>query len=273
MFSNWLRERIGAGKRTLTFRSWLMHPDLAEAVARLGFYDCIEFAAEYGNCSEDLLSHLARAVLAGAAKSISGHILSTMIKVPLHDAQRLAFLANRSGIPNVLFADCQTVDDVRSCVQAVRPQLPGNPRGQGISPGRQIGYGYWGDPRDFIAIQNEAVIALMVEKPGMMDILEELPSIKGWDMLQFGPADMAIAMGYNDPDHREVKAAETRLIDFSIQHNIPIRVEINSPDQAQRYLEKGIQHFALGVDILMLLNGITDSAREMDRWISAFDKG
>jgi len=69
---------------------------------------------------------------------------------------------------------------------------------------RGAGYGVGATPADWAKNMDEVVIAIMIEKKGAIENLEEILSVKGVDMVQFGPADYSISIGkpgqVRDPD-------------------------------------------------------------------------
>ena len=48
---------------------------------------------------------------------------------------------------------------------------------------------------EYVEAMDDAVIALMIEKKGAVDNLEEVLSVKGIDMVQFGPGDYSMSIG------------------------------------------------------------------------------
>ena len=69
-------------------------------------------------------------------------------------------------------------------------------------------------------------------------------------MVQWGPADYAMNIGRaGEFQHPDVKAAEKKVFETCLAKGIPPRAEINSVDQAQRFLDMGVRHFCMGTDI------------------------
>ena len=61
---------------------------------------------------------------------------------------------------------------------------------------RYVGYvGCKASEADVVSWYDEAVVALMIEKKGAVDNLEEILSVEGVDMVQFGPADYSMSIG------------------------------------------------------------------------------
>ena len=72
-------------------------------------------------------------------------------------------------------------------------------------------------------------------------------------MIQWGPSDYAMSIGrpggWYDPDVREV---ERDVLTRSLAAGIQPRAEITEPAEAQRYLDLGVRHFAIGTDTQIL---------------------
>lgn len=70
---------------------------------------------------------------------------------------------------------------------------------------------------------------------------------------------MSIAMDLNHPAHAEVeKEAKSEFYSLGLPTIFP-SIEIGKPEEAKPYLDMGFRHFALGVDMLLLLHAMTDS--------------
>jgi 2-keto-3-deoxy-L-rhamnonate aldolase RhmA len=245
MRRNTFRELLNAGKPTIGTHIHSSWPNVIEAVGQTGMFDYIEFVAEYASFDLFLLENLCRAA--------ELHNLSTMIKL---DQQPRAFLAQRSigcGFQSVLFADCRTIDDARECVRAVRPDTPEDGGIHGVGTRRNSYMGYGGTP-DYVQALRDIVVVLMVEKKPFVDNLDQILSeVKGIDMVQWGPADLAMSMGRpGDWYHPDLKQMERDVIKLCQRHNVPMRIEINSPEAAKYYLDLGIKDFCIGTDLMII---------------------
>ena len=66
-------------------------------------------------------------------------------------------------------------------------------------------------------------------------------------MVQFGPSDYCMSLGWNTSEHRqEVAEAERHVIEVALAHGVQPRCEIYSPDQAEKYMAMGVRHFCIG---------------------------
>ena len=244
MRRNKIRELLKADQPTIGTHIHTTWPSIVELIGHTGAYDYVEFVSEYAPFDLYTLENFCRAA--------ELYDMSSMMKV---DQQPRYFLAQRAigaGFQSVLFADCRTVEDARDCVLAVRPDTPEDGGKYGVTMRRNT-YPNYGGGADYIQALNEIVVALMVEKKGTVDHLEEILSSGGIDMVQWGPGDYCMSIGrpgaYSDPDVMEV---ERQVIKTSLKVGVPPRAEINSPEDAKYYMDLGVKHFAIGTDITIL---------------------
>lgn len=248
MQRNKLRELLKAGKPTLGTHLHSSWPAVVEAVGHSGMFDYVEFVAEYAPFDLTSLENLCR-----TAELFN---LSSMIKV---DQEPRKFLAQRgigAGFQSVLFADCRTPDDARECIRAARPDTPEDSGTYGAGF-RRHAYAFYGEPieqaqQKYVQAIRDVVVVLMIEKAGAVEHLEDILSLPGVDMIQWGAADYTISTGrpgqWFSP---ETRAVEKRVFETALRMGVPPRCEINSPDDAKRYLDMGVRHFCIGTDLLV----------------------
>jgi len=100
----------------------------------------------------------------------------------------------------------------------------------------------------------------MIEKKEAVDNLEDIMSVEGIDMVQFGPGDYSLSSGYmGQRSHLKVKEAEIKTIKTAIKKGIKTRVEIRSInfkiEDLQKYVDLGVQDFYLPSDGSIFFNG------------------
>ena len=245
MRRNRFRELLDAGQPTLGTHLLSTWPTLIELVGQTGLYDYIEFTAEYAPFDLHELDNLGRALeLAN---------LGGMMKIEQAQRMHQTMRAIGSGFQSVLFADVRTVDDTVACVRAVRAEAPGSDGLHGVGMRRDVGTVREAGSPAYIKALDEVVVALMIEKRQCVEDLDAILSVKGIDMVQFGPADYAMSIGLAGQwSHPDVVKAESLTIETALRKGIHPRVEIGDPAQAARYQEMGVKHFCLGWDVGIL---------------------
>jgi len=243
MRPNKLRQLLNEGKPSLGTHVICPWPGMVEIVGHSGVFDYIEYVGEYSSFSLEQMDNVGRALDLFPS-------MSSMMKV---EEQTRGFISQRaidSGIQNVLFTDIRSADDARECVRFVRSETPeaGGVHGAGMR--RSVGYVLEGGSKAWTEAMNDVVIALMIEKKGAIEELDEILAVPGVDMVQFGPTDYSISVGKpgqgGDPG---VQADHQKMIERALAVGVHPRIEMGSFEQAKRYMDMGVRHFCVGWDL------------------------
>lgn len=190
--------------------------------------------------------------------------MSGMMKIEQQPRTYLAIRAIGSGIQNVLFADVRTVADVEECVRSVRAETPEFGGLHGVGARRDVRFGEEGGSLAFVQALEDAVVALMIEKKEAVENLDALLSVKGVDMVQFGPADYSMSIGLTGQrTHPRVLEAEKFVIETARKKGIAVRAEPFYAHEAKRYLEMGVKHYCMGTDTGILRNWFKEEGKAM----------
>lgn len=242
-----LRQLLEQGLPSIGTRICSTWPTITEAVASTGKFDYIEFDAEYAPFNEVDLENICR--------TTDLYNMSAMIKI---DFQNRAYVAQRalaSGFQSILFTDHKTAEEVRESLYAIRPDTPQDKGRFGFPTRRWNGYRAYRSQMDFADMLRQTVVAVMIEKTEAMDNIEEICSVPGVDMVQFGPSDYSLNLGWNMREHvSEYKAVEREMIRVALAHGIQPRCEINTVEDAEYYIDLGVKHFCLGDELRNNLN-------------------
>ena len=239
MRENKIRLMLNNKKPTTCSRIWSTWPFFIEAMGATGNFDYVEFVAEYAPYSQIDLENMARAA--------ELHNMGSMIKVDFMNRGFVAQKAVASGFQAILFTDHETADEIRESIRMLKPNTPQDRGMYGTPYRRFIG----GHPRlqqsEHAQRLRDTVIAFMIENETAMNNIEEICSIEGVDMLQFGPTDYSLSVGWNRSERTEdLKAIERKMIGAALKHGKHPRCEIKKPTDAQYYIDLGVRHFSLG---------------------------
>lgn len=240
---NVLRQLMDEGKPTIGTHVHVSWPGIVEVIGHAGTMDYIEFEGEYAPYDLYALENFGRAI------DLFGH-MSAMMKIEQQPRSYLATRAVGSGIQNLLFADVRSPDEAREAVAAARADTPKTKGIAGAGMRRDVGYVIGCGSADYVQALEEGVVALMIEKESCVDQMEEVMSVGGVDMVQFGPADYSMSLGipgqWDDP---RLAATEKRMIETAIKLGIAPRVEIETYEQAKPYIDMGVKDFCMGWDV------------------------
>ncbi len=245
MKDNKLRYLLKNNLPSTATRLWSTWPFYMEALGAIGHFDYAEFVAEYAPFSQADLENLARAA--------ELHDMGTMIKVDFLNSDYVAQKAVAAGFQAILFTDHRTAEQVRASVQAIKPDTPEWGGLYGCPARRFIGTQSHLSQLDHAKRLEEVVLCFMIEKAEAMRNIEEICSVPGVDMVQFGPADYSMSLGFNMRERRpETLEAEREMIRVALRHGVQPRCEIQSVDAAKYYMDLGVRHFCLGDQFYIL---------------------
>lgn len=239
MKENRLRYLLDQGLPSVGTRIWSSWPYITEAVAASGNFDYVEFVAEYAPFTHYDLENICRAA--------ELHNMATMIKVDFQNRAYVAQKAMASGFQAVMLTDHKTADEVKESIYLLRPDTPEDGGRFGYPNRRWIGFQPKNKQMDFAKMVRSTVIAVMIEKKEAMDNIEEICSVPGVDIVQFGPSDYSMSRGWNAGEHvKEHKEAEREMIRVALKHGVQPRCEIFTAEEAKYYTELGVKHFCIG---------------------------
>lgn len=245
MTENRLRRLLNEGKPSVSTRIWSTWPFYTECVGATGNYDYMEFVAEYAPFDQCDLENIARAA--------ELYNMGTMFKADLQNRAYVAQKAVASGFQAINFADHRTADEVRETIAMVKPMTDEIDGLYGCPHRRFISSPLGVSQTEHIKRLNDIVLCFMIEKKAAMDNIEEICAVPGVDMVQFGPSDYCMSRGWDRTGHtEEFKAAERRMIEVALRHGVQPRCEINTPEEAQYYIDLGVRHFSLGDQLAKL---------------------
>lgn len=261
MTENIIRKKLAANECMTATRIWSTWPFYTEAVGATGNFDYIEYVGEYSPYTTLDLENIARAA--------EIHNMGSMMKVDFQNRGYVAQKAIAAGFQAILFADHHTADEVRETIKMVKSDTPEMQGRFGCPSRRFIGTQVYLSQMDHAKRIDETVLAFMIEKKSAMDEIEEICSIPGVDMVQFGPTDYNMSRGRNTVDHlEETKAEERRMIEVALRHGVRPRCEVLKPKDLQYYIDLGVRDFSLGDEFKKLRELWVDEGAQMKEMIS-----
>lgn len=243
MRKNRLRELLNANQPSMGTRLQTQWPTMVEVIGHTKVFDYVEIVAEYAPYSLFSLENMGRAI------DLFDH-MTGMIKVEQESRQHLAVRAIGSGIQNLLFSDIRNATEAEECVKAVRAETPQSGGLHGARHGRDVAIMLEAGTPAFVQALEDSVVALMIEKKEAVENLAAILRVKGVDMVQFGPGDYAMSIGQaGEKRAPAVIEAQKYMIESALKVGIAPRAELNTPAEAEYYLNLGVKHFCLGADV------------------------
>jgi 2-keto-3-deoxy-L-rhamnonate aldolase RhmA len=257
MKRNMLRELLNAGKPTLSTRMLTTSPQTVEIIGYSRAFDFIELLGDYASWTVTDLDNFARTVELFPQ-------MSSMLKVEREPRMFIAQRALGSGIQNLLFADCDSAAEVEECIRYVRPATPKDAGLHGSSMRRNVGYVLEDGSQEWAQAMRNVVVEVMIESAKAFEQLDEILSVKGLDMVHFGPSDYSLSTGkVGQKTSPETKSKNRLVIESALRKSIRPRIVINSYEEAKEYVEMGVRDFCVGNDLGILYQWCSLNGRKM----------
>ena len=262
MRPNHLRQLLNAGKPSIGTHVMVSWPAIIEVAGYTEMIDYVEFVAEYAPYDLYSMENMGRAF--DLFKN-----MSSMIKVEQDHREFVATRGIGSGIQNVLFSDVRSAEEAKKCVATVRAETPQTGGRYGATNRRFSGYvGETWDSLaggvEYVQALEDVVIALMIEKESAVEELESILDVDGIDMVQFGPGDYSMSIGKpGQMNDSKVLEAEEYVIKTALRKNVQPRAEITSPEEAERYLKMGVNHYSIGTDLHVFYQYLKTNAKAL----------
>jgi 4-hydroxy-2-oxoheptanedioate aldolase len=126
---------------------------------------------------------------------------------------------------------------------------------------------------DYVANANRTIITMaMIETRAGLDNLDEILSVEGLDAIYVGPADLALALGYEpqlDPTAGEVLKAIEHIVDRARKKKVVAGIHTGSTANAQKMIRQGFQFVTVSSDVRLLVAKASEVLETMGRGPSA----
>jgi 2-keto-3-deoxy-L-rhamnonate aldolase RhmA len=262
MIRNVLRELLHKDKPTIGTHMNTTSPRVVEAIGAIGKYDYVEFTTLYAPWEWIIR-------LEDMQRAAELYDLGTMVKIDQDPKTYLTQRALQTNANSILVTDCRNAKDVEEAIKAVKPE----PDGIGdIRLGRRMSLAEIGQPDrrqafiEYVRSLDDVVICIMIEKKAAVDNLEEILSVKGVDMIQWGPGDYSLTMraGYDIPPMRSDATwkVERKVMATALKMGVRPRVECEVEDM-QKYIDLGARDFCIGRDTTAYINTWTHEGAEI----------
>ena len=238
MRDNQLRLMLNEGKPTVGTRIWSTWPVITETCASTGIFDYVEFVAEYSPFTQHDLE--------GLAIACELHGIGSMIKVDFQNRFYVAQRALAAGFQAIMWTDHKTAQEVKESLYAISPDCPEFSGRFGYPNNRFPYFQPYLSQMEHAKLVKQTVNCFMIEKEETMKNLDEICSVPGVDMVQFGPSDYCMSRGWDVKDHKDdVKAVEEEMIRIALKHGVLPRCELDTPEKAEYYKKLGVKHFCV----------------------------
>jgi len=247
--TNRMKKKITRGKPVVGMFVMFHCCAIVEIIGKAGF-DFIVIDMEHGSFDMQSVENLTRAA------EVAG--ITPIVRVPGNEAT-IILRVLETGAKGVMVPHVDTAEEARKCVSAAK-YAPVGARGAGYLT-RAAGY-FTSDPKTYCTqANNQTMIIGMIESEEGTKNIDAICSTSGMDAFFIGPYDLSQSLGH--PGEVHLPAVEERIVRTaqSIQEKGYVAgIYVDNPDDAKKWLERGSQIIACGVDALIFRNGC-DSLR------------
>ena len=109
----------------------------------------------------------------------------------------------------------------------------------------------------------------MIEKKESVDNLEDILSVRGIDIVQFGPCDYSLSVGLpGQQSNPKVKKAELRVVETALRMGIHPRAAINNLENVERYIDLGVRDFNLPTEATIIYEWLKKNGESLRKILS-----
>lgn len=207
-------------------------------------------------------SPLSLASIQNQLRTIAAYPTLPLVRVPSNDEVLIKQYLDL-GAQSLLVPMVDTADDARAAVAAV--QYPGaGVRGVGSALARSA---RWNRVPDYLEKARDSIsLVVQIESASGVANVEQILAVSGVDALFIGPSDLAASMGFlGQQNHPEVVEAVHRVIATAKSHGKIVGVNAFVHEQAQQYLQAGVDFVNVGADVALLARASENLAQSWQR--------
>ncbi|MBN2210010.1 MAG: hypothetical protein JW709_01325 [Sedimentisphaerales bacterium] len=241
-----LRNKIREEKSVFgTFLVELKAVGVAYALADSGL-DFIMLDGEHGCYSMSEMG-----VLIDAAKHAG---ICPFVRIDCKDRAKIT-QALDAGAEGIIFPQIQTLDDVRLAVEATKYQPMGRrgvhmlrPHTRFNPPGDKLEY--------FEQANRNLMTVIQIETRQAVEIIDEIASTNGVDMLYVGPDDLSVELGCpGDSQHYEMKKIIAKVGESCRRHGKVAGRHISQLELLSEMMNMGYRFFGYAATLRILMEG------------------
>jgi len=178
-----------------------------------------------------------------------------LVRVPWNE-QWVIKVALDIGAYGVMVPQVNTREEALAAVRACRYAPEGH---RGVGPFYAALRWGMSVPEYVAAANREVAVVIQIETPRGVENADEILSVPGIDLVLFGPADLAVAMGgLNLMGGAEHSAALRKVLEACKRVGVPVGMLATTPEAMRQVLDEGYNAILVGSDLSLLLNGAKD---------------
>ncbi|MDG4669230.1 aldolase/citrate lyase family protein [Mycobacterium sp. 236(2023)] len=254
-----LRESLREGELVLCLALLNSRTPDVPAIAATCGYDAIYVDLEHTATSLETAGMLCASAL--------GAGIAGLVRVPSQEPSLIARVLD-VGASGVIVPHVNSRSEAQAVVDAAR--FP--PLGHRSISGPNALSGYAPVSATELTARLEALttVAVMVETPEAVSLVDDIAAVDGLDMILIGPSDLTAEMGiHGDYENEHFQNAVKSVAVACRNHGVALGVAgIKSQDLLERFVDLGLRFISAGTDVGMMTEAATTRAqalRTLDR--------
>ena len=242
--TNPMKRKLQEGVAVFGVGARLPEPGIVEILGYAGL-DYVRIDGEHGSIGWGAME---RMILAAYAAGI------TPIVRIYENNEAMIMRALDLGAMGILVPHCRDAHDARQIVNgALYP-----PQGKrGVGPGRSIKFGAVSTEDYYAGINDEIIVAAMIEDAEAIENIDEIVEIEGIDVLSIGKSDLAASLGVTgQTSHPRVIEASERVLAAAASKRIAVGCPVGTVEEGIKVMSRGFRVLSCGNAETFLLKGV-----------------
>ena len=242
--TNPMKRKLQDGSTVFGVGARLPEPGIVEILGYAGL-DYVRIDGEHGSVG---WTEMERMILAAYAVGIT-----PIVRIHENNAAMI-MRALDLGAMGILVPHCRNAEDAQQIVDgALYP-----PQGKrGVGPGRGIKFGAVSTEDYYAGINDEIVVAAMIEDAEAIENIDEIVEVEGIDVLSIGKSDLAASLGVTgQTSHPKVIEASEKVLNAAAPKGIAVGCPAGTIDEARQAMERGFRLLSCGNAETFLLKSV-----------------
>jgi 2-keto-3-deoxy-L-rhamnonate aldolase RhmA len=215
-------------------------------------YDWLFIDMEHSSMNADTAAQMSMAALAVG--------ITPIVRVPgkeHHHASRLL----DAGAQGIVVPHVDTAEEAAQAVSYCRYPPTGHRSMMGVLP--QTSFLGGGDADTPQIVNDETLVALMIETPTALDNIESIAAVPGIDVLLIGTNDLSAEMGLTGQfGHPRIEAAYRAVLSACAKRGIHAGMGgVYEPALMEKYIGMGMRFILSGNDLSFMMSAARDRTR------------
>ena len=239
-----MKRKLQDGSTVFGVGARLPEPGIVEILGYAGL-DYVRIDGEHGSVG---WTEMERMILAAYAVGIT-----PIVRIHENNAAMI-MRALDLGAMGILVPHCRNAEDAQHIVDgALYP-----PQGKrGVGPGRGIKFGAVSTEDYYAGINDEIVVAAMIEDAEAIENIDEIVEVGGIDVLSIGKSDLAASLGVTgQTSHPKVVEASERVLTAAWQKGIAVGCPAGTVEETLQAIERGFRVLSCGNAETFLLKSV-----------------